>query len=96
MSVIPTTRNGYLFGARRRRIPWESEGIDTSRKFQQGQGRRMAGQKDLSGIRPNQLDAPYGVGRGFSPQGDGAWDIQDKRNDWQTFDEQLDPPEDRW
>ncbi len=99
MSVIPTTRNGYLFGTRRRRIPWESEGPDTGRRFQQGRGPipRMAGDVRLATARSGQLDAPYGVGRGFVPQDDTAWEVeQDGPVAWQTFDEQLDPPEDRW
>ena len=97
MSVLPTTRNGYLFGARRRKIPWESEGPDTGRRFEKGTPTRMAGQRSLLGVTPNQKDAPYGVGRGFVPQDDTAWEVeQDGPVAWQTFDDQLDPPPTRW
>jgi len=102
-AVNPTTRNGYIFGARRERIPWESEGPDTGKRFREGRisrydsgPDRMAGEYAISGTRSNQLDAPYGVGRGFVPQDEGAWDIQDGPDAWQTFDDKLDPPEDRW
>ena len=93
MSVLPTTRAGYLFGARRRKIPWESEGPDTGRRFQRGRGQRMAGQKNISGLRPGYLDAPYGVGRGFTPKESGAWNVADGSDNWETFDERLEPPE---
>ncbi len=94
MSVIPTTRAGYLFGARRRKIPWESEGPDTGRKFQQGRAPipRMAGDVRLATARPGQLDAPYGVGRGFVPDERDAWDVEDGVDDWETFDDRLEPP----
>ena len=97
MSVIPTTRNGYLFGARRRKIPWESEGPDYGRKFQRGRGPapRMAGDVRLGTSRPGQMDAPYGVGRGFTPEDSNAWDVEDGPDAWQTFDENLEPQEQR-
>jgi len=101
-AVQPTTRNGYLFGARRENIPWESEGPDTGRRFEQGRQQRMAGQKDIAGLRPGQKDAPYGVGRGFVPKGRDTWEVDDSENaykqddPWKTFDEELDPPGDRW
>ena len=79
-TVQPTTRNGYLFGARRERIPWESEGPDTGRRFQRGRQPRMAGQKDIAGLRPGEKDAPQGVGRGFVPKDRGAWEINPTEN----------------
>ena len=91
-AVQPTTRNGYLFGARRRVIPWESQGPNTGRRFQQGRMNRMAGQKDISGLRSGYLDAPQGVGRGFVPDERDAWDIEDGADNWETFDERLEPP----
>ena len=101
-TVQPTTRNGYLFGARRERIPWESEGPDTGRRFQQGRQPRMAGQKDIAGLRPGEKDAPQGVGRGFVPEDKGAWET-DTREDaysqddpWKTFDDDLEPKVTRW
>jgi len=101
-AVQPTTRNGYLFGARRENIPWESEGPDTGRKFNQGRSTRMAGQKNLSGVRPGEKDTPHGVGRGFRPKDKGVWEA-DPREDaylqddpWKTFDEDLEPPITRW
>ena len=101
-TVQPTTRNGYLFGARRERIPWESEGPDTGRRFQQGRTPRMAGQKDIAGLRPGEKDAPQGVGRGFVPKDRGAWEINptesayDQDDPWKTFDDDLDPKVTRW
>ncbi len=101
-AVQPTTRNGYLFGARRRKIPWESEGPDYARKFQQGRPPRMAGQRDLSGLRPGEKDAPHGVGRGFKSRDEGAWEIDPRENayeqdnPWQTFDDDLEPKLTRW
>ena len=101
-AVQPTTRNGYLFGARRENIPWESEGPDTGRRFEQGRQQRMAGQKDIAGLRPGQKDAPYGVGRGFVPKGRDTWEVDDREeaytqdDPWKTFDEELDPPSERW
>ena len=101
-AVQPTTRNGYLFGARRERIPWESEGPDTGRRFQQGRQTRMAGQKDIAGLRPGQKDAPQGVGRGFVPKGTGDWEINPTENayeqtdPWKTFDDDLEPKVTRW
>jgi len=101
-AVQPTTRNGYLFGARRENIPWESEGPDTGRRFNQSKAPRMAGQKNLSGVRAGEQDAPQGVGRGFSPKDKGVWEA-DPREDaylqddpWKTFDEDLEPPITRW
>ena len=101
-TVQPTTRNGYLFGARRRRIPWESAGPDTGRRFKKGRGPRMAGDRDISAIRSGQVDAPYGVGRGFVPKDSRAWEV-DPREDaysqddpWRTFDKDLEPSITRW
>ena len=102
-AVQPQTRNGYLFGARRQRIPWESEGPDTGKRFKKGRGPRMAGDKDISAVRSGQLDAPHGVGRGFVPEDKGAWEI-DPREDaysqedpWKTFNEdELEPKVTRW
>lgn len=104
MSVIPTTRNGYLFGARRSNIPWESEGPDTGRRFRQGRisrydagPSRMAGDYAVFGTRPGELDAPQGVGRGFVPADRDAWEVDQQGPDaWKTFDEKLDPPSRRW
>ena len=93
MSIIPTTRAGYLFGARRRKIPWESEGPDTGKRFQEGRASRMAGQKDISGLRPGYLDAPYGVGRGFNPNKSDTLEIDTSEDTWRTFDNQLEPRE---
>ena len=96
-AVQPTTRYGYLFGARRENIPWESEGPDTGRRFQQGRAPRMAGQKDISGLRLGYKDAPQGVGRGFVPKDSDAWETQEKDDaytqddPWRTFEEDLDP-----
>jgi hypothetical protein len=57
----------------------------------------MAGQRSLLGVTPGQKDAPYGVGRGFVPQDDTAWEVeQDGPVAWQTFDDQLEPPPTRW
>jgi hypothetical protein len=57
----------------------------------------MAGQRSLLGVAAGQKDAPYGVGRGFVPQDDAAWEVeQDGPMAWQTFDDQLDPPPTRW
>ena len=102
-AVQPTTRNGYLFGARRSRIPWESEGPDTGKRFQQGRQPRLAGQTDISGLRPGQKDAPHGVGRGFVPENRGAWEIDPREdaysqdNPWKTFNEdELEPKVTRW
>ena len=101
-TVQPTTRNGYIFGARRENIPWESEGPDTGRRFQQGRQTRMAGQKDIAGLRPGQKDAPQGVGRGFVPKGTGDWEINPTENayeqtdPWITFDDDLEPKVTRW
>ena len=75
-AVQPTTRNGYLFGARRRNIPWESEGPDTGRRFAEGRQQRMAGQINIAGITPGYQDAPHGVGRGFKPKDSDAWETQ--------------------
>lgn len=94
-AVQPTTRNGYLFGARRRRIPWESEGPDTGRRFQQGRAPRMAGQRNVGGLLSGHLDSPQGVGRGFVPEERDAWEVEDSPTTWQTFDENLDPYENR-
>ena len=96
-AVQPTTRAGYMFGARRRNIPWESEGPDTGRRFQQGRAPipRMAGDVRLATARSGQLDAPYGVGRGFVPEERDAWEVEDSPTTWQTFDENLDPYENR-
>ena len=101
-TVQPTTRNGYLFGARRERIPWESEGPDTGKRFQQGRAPRMAGQKDIAGLRPGEKDAPYGVGRGFVPKDRSAWEVDTSENaysqedPWKTFDDDLEPKVTRW
>ena len=77
-AVQPTTRNGYLFGARRRNIPWESEGPDTGRRFASGRQQRMAGQKNIAGITPGYQDAPQGVGRGFKPKDSDACETQER------------------
>ena len=101
-AVQPTTRNGYLFGARRENIPWESEGPDTGRRFKQGRAPRMAGQKDISGLQSGYKDAPQGVGRGFVPKDSDAWETQEKDDaytqddPWRTFEEDLDPKVARW
>jgi hypothetical protein len=102
-AVQPQTRSGYMFGARRQDIPWESEGPDTSRRFNRQKAPRMAGDKDLSGLRPGQKDAPHGVGRGFVPEDKGAWEIDPREdayaqdNPWDTFnDEDLEPKVARW
>ncbi len=101
-AVQPTTRNGYLFGARRERIPWESEGPDTGRRFEEGRQSRMAGQKDLGSLRSGVKDAPQGVGRGFVPKDQGSWEIDPRENayeqdnPWKTFDEDLEPKVTRW
>jgi hypothetical protein len=101
-AVQPTTRNGYLFGARRENIPWESEGPDTGRRFQQGRATRMAGQKDISDLQLGYKDAPQGVGRGFVPKDSDAWETQEKDDaytqddPWRTFEEDLDPKVARW
>ena len=101
-AVQPQTRNGYLFGARRKRIPWESEGPDTGRRFVQGRQPRMAGQKDLGSLRSGVKDAPQCVGRGVVPKDQGAWEIDPRENayeqdkPWQTFDEDLEPKLTRW
>jgi hypothetical protein len=86
-----------MFGARRNNIPWESEGPDTGRRFQQGRAPipRMAGDVRLATARSGQLDAPYGVGRGFVPEERDAWEVEDSPTPWQTFDENLDPYENR-
>jgi len=96
-AVQPTTRTGYMFGARRNNIPWESEGPDTGRRFQQGRAPipRMAGDVRLATARSGQLDAPYGVGRGFVPEERDAWEVDDSPTTWQTFDDNLDPYENR-
>jgi len=103
-TVQPTTRNGYLFGARRRNIPWESEGPDTGRRFQEGRAPipRMAGDVRLATARLGHMDAPQGVGRGFVPKDSQAWETQE-RNDayeqqdpWKTFEEDLDPKVATW
>tara|TARA_B100001250_G_C19031830_1_gene457813 strand:- start:36 stop:341 length:306 start_codon:yes stop_codon:yes gene_type:complete len=94
-AVNPTTRNGYMFGARREEIPWESEGADTSRRFQQGRPQRMAGQKNILGIQLGQKDAPYGVGRNFVPEDRNSWDVDTgddayaQQDPWKTFDDNL-------
>ena len=103
-TVQPTTRNGYLFGARRRNIPWESEGPDTGRRFQEGRAPvpRMAGDVRLTTARPGYMDAPQGVGRGFVPKGTGDWEINPTENayeqtdPWKTFDDDLEPKVTRW
>ena len=101
-AVQPQTRNGYLFGARRKRIPWESEGPDTGRRFVQGRQPRMAGQKDLGSLRSGVKAAPQRVGRGVVPKDQGAWEIDPRENayeqdkPWQTFDEDLEPKLTRW
>ena len=101
-AVQPTTRSGYLFGARRERIPWESEGPDTGRRFAEGRQQRMAGQKNIAGVTPGFKDAPQGVGRGFVPKGTGDWEINPTENayeqtdPWKTFDDDLEPKVTRW
>jgi len=101
-AVQPTTRNGYLFGARRENIPWESEGPDTGRRFQGGRAQRMAGQKNIAGMTPGYQDAPQGVGRGFQPKDSAAWETQeqndayDQKDPWKTFEEDLDPKVATW
>ena len=101
-AVQPTTRNGYLFGARRENIPWESEGPDTGRRFAEGRQQRMAGQKDIAGMTPRYKDAPQGVGRGFVPKDSQAWETQEQndayeqQDPWKTFEEDLDPKVARW
>ena len=101
-AVQPTTRNGYLFGARRENIPWESEGPDTGRRFAEGRQQRMAGQKDIAGMTPGYKDAPQGVGRGFQPKDSDAWETQEQndayeqQDPWKTFEEDLDPKVARW
>ena len=101
-AVQPTTRNGYLFGARRENIPWESEGPDTGRRFAEGRQQRMAGQKDIAGMTPGYKDAPQGVGRGFQPKDSAAWETQEQndayeqQDPWKTFEEDLDPKVARW
>jgi hypothetical protein len=108
-TVQPTTRNGYLFGARRENIPWESEGPDTGKRFQRGRisrsdsmPDRMAGEYAISGTRSGELDAPQGVGRNFVPKYKDAWEVEaredaySQRNPWQTFDDDLNPPKERW
>ena len=101
-AVQPTTRNGYLFGARRENIPWESEGPDTGRRFAEGRQQRMAGQKDIAGMTPGYKDAPQGVGRGFVPKDSQAWETQEQndayeqQDPWKTFEEDLDPKVAQW
>ena len=101
-AVQPTTRNGYLFGARRENIPWESEGPDTGRRFAEGRQQRMAGQKNIAGMTPGYKDAPQGVGRGFVPKDSQAWETQGKddayeqQDPWKTFEEDLDPKVATW
>ncbi len=102
-AVQPQTRNGYMFGARRQDIPWESEGPDTAERFNRQRAPRMAGEKNLSGLRPGQKDAPHGVGRGFVPEDKGAWEIDPREdaysqdNPWDTFnEEELEPKVTRW
>ena len=101
-AVQPTTRNGYLFGARRENIPWESEGPDTGRRFAEGRQQRMAGQKNIAGMTPGYKDAPQGGGRGFVPKDSQAWETQEKddayeqQDPWKTFEEDLDPKVARW
>ncbi len=101
-AVQPTTRNGYIFGARRENIPWESEGPDTGRRFTEGRQQRMAGQKDISGMTSGYQDAPQGVGRGFQPKDSDAWETQEQndaytqQDPWRTFEEDLDPKVARW
>jgi hypothetical protein len=63
----------------------------------------MAGQRDLSGLRPSQKDAPQGVGRGFVPKDRGAWEVDPREdaysqdNPWDTFnEEELEPKVTRW
>ena len=101
-AVQPTTRNGYIFGARREDIPWESEGPDTGRRFTEGRQQRMAGQKNIAGITPGYQDAPQGVGRGFVPTDRSSWETQEQddaytqQNPWRSFEEDLDPKVARW
>ena len=101
-AVQPTTRNGYIFGARRENIPWESEGPDTGRRFTEGRQQRMAGQKDIAGITPGYQDAPQGVGRGFVPTDRSSWETQEQddaytqQDPWRTFEEDLDPIVAQW
>ena len=101
-AVQPTTRNGYLFGARRENIPWESEGPDTGRRFAEGRQQRMAGQMDIAGMTPGYQDAPQGVGRGFVPTDHSSWETQQEddaytqQDPWRTFEEDLDPKVARW
>ena len=101
-AVQPTTRNGYIFGARRENIPWESEGSDTGRRFTEGRQQRMAGQKNIAGITPGYQDAPQGVGRGFVPTDRSSWETQEQddaytqQDPWRTFEEDLDPKVAQW
>ena len=101
-AVQPTTRNGYIFGARRENIPWESEGPDTGRRFTEGRQQRMAGQKNIAGVTPGFKDAPQGVGRDFVPKDQDAWETQQQddaytqHDPWRTFEEELDPKVARW
>ena len=101
-AVQPTTRNGYIFGARREDIPWESEGPDTGRRFTEGRPQRMAGQKNIAGITPGYQDAPQGVGSGFVPTDRSSWETQEQddaytqQDPWRTFEEDLDPKVARW
>ena len=88
-----------MLGARRRDIPWESQGPNTGRRFARGRvtrftggTSRMAGDVGLFGTRPGYLDAPQGVGRGFVPDERDAWDVEDGVDNWETFDERLEPP----
>ena len=64
MSVIPTTRLGYLRGIRRRKDPYEYEGNTGIEKFiSSREPRRMAGdllRKDE--LTPRYIPAPYVFG----------------------------------
>ena len=91
-AVKPTTKAGYMLGARRRDIPWESQGPNTGKRFQRGRVQRMAGQTNIAGVTPGFKDAPQGVGRGFVPDERDAWDVEDGVDNWETFDERLEPP----
>ena len=74
MSVIPTTRAGYNLGIRRKKIPYERLGSSGYEKFiASRRGPRMAGMRNLSRAMPDFLDAPYGVGLGFTPEDRDVW-----------------------
>jgi len=76
MSVLPTTRLGYMFGARRADIPWEPSGEQGTRNFAAGHRERgrMAGDINLGGLISGEKASPHGIGFGKTPDTSTPWE----------------------